>query len=99
MAYKKIGSKYSKDFTAELNGKTAVILAEAKEALTIDQIKLFDMSLTNVSSQKIARSLNHLIDMGFAVKSKNKAGRMVYKSIGVMEEQGYNTRNIVGAIE
>ena len=41
--------------------------------------------------QKMARILGHLIEMGNVVKAKSKSkNRMVYKSLAVMRDQGYD---------
>ena len=65
-------------------------LLEAKEAVNIDKLKLFDMRLNGLTNQKAARLLNELVEQGFCVKSKEKStGRVAYKAVGVMEEQGY----------
>lgn len=87
MIYRK--SKYSKDQTAIWQGETAVILAQSAEAMTIDEIKNNSIQLTGVSTQKMARILGHLIEMGMVTKAKSKSGKMVYKSLAVMEMQGY----------
>lgn len=88
MTYRK--SKYTKDQTAIWQGETVVILAQAPEALTIDEIKNNSIALNGVTNQKMARILTHLIDMGMVTKSKGKNGKMRYKSIAVMEVQGYD---------
>lgn len=84
------GSIYSKEQTALWEGEVMVILAESQEAMSIDAIKQQSINLTNVTSQKMSRILGHLIDMGMVKKGKSKAsGRMMYKSVAVMEAQGY----------
>lgn len=48
------------------------------------------MVLHDVTSQKLSRILNHLVEFGVIKKTKDRAsGHMVYKSIKVMAEQGY----------
>lgn len=87
-------SKFTKDQNALLQGEVMIILAESEEALTIEQIQQRSITLTGLSTQKIARLLSHLIEMGNVVKAKSKSqGRMVYKSLAVMKEQGYNTED------
>ena len=76
MSYKV--SKYSKDFSNELAGRVAVVLFDATEPITINDIKNRDMVLSNITSQKITRILSNLIDTGFVVKGKNKTGHMTY---------------------
>lgn len=83
-------SKYSKEMTNEWTGRIAVVLAEEHEALTIEAIQLRDTTLSGITPQKMAKMLGHLVEMGMVAKSKNRAGRMVYKSLAVMEQEGYN---------
>lgn len=86
-------SKYKPEQTALWEGEVMIILAEAQEALTIDEIKQRSINLTGVTPQKMARILGHLIDMGNVVKAQSKErGRMVYKSLAVMREQGYDVQ-------
>lgn len=67
-----------------------MLLAESQEAMTIDEIKAKSITLTGVTSQKMARILTHLCDMGVVRKAQSTARhRMVYKSVAVMAEQGY----------
>ena len=67
------------------------ILNESEEAMTIDEIKSQDMILQPLTSQKMARLISNLIEMGFARKGKSKSlGRMVYKAVAVMIRQGYD---------
>lgn len=84
-------SKYKPQQTALWEGEVMIILAESQEALTIDEIKQRSINLTGVTPQKMARILGHLIDMGNVVKTQSKErGRMVYKSLAVMRDQGYD---------
>lgn len=81
-------SKYSKEFTNEMTGRIAVVLAEEQQALTISDIQSKDIRLTGITSQKMARMINHLVDVGFVAKAKGRDGRMVYKCLAVLEEEG-----------
>lgn len=81
-------SKYSKDFTNEMTGRIAVVLADSQQALNITQIQQMDMCLSGITSQKMARMINHLVEMGFVAKAKGKDGRMVYKCLAVLEAEG-----------
>lgn len=81
-------SKYSKEFTDEMTGRIAVILAEEQAALNIQEIQQHDINLTGITSQKMARMINHLVDMGLVAKAKGKDGRMVYKCLATLEEEG-----------
>jgi predicted transcriptional regulator len=84
-------SKYSKDLNSELNFRVLDILANSQEAMNIDQIKNEDMILKDITSQKMARVLGNLNDMGLVAKAKSKStNRMMYKSVGVMRAQGYD---------
>lgn len=87
-------TKFTKDQNALWQGEVMIILAESGEALTIEQIQQKSITLTGLSTQKIARLLSHLIEMGNVVKAKSKSqGRMVYKSLAVMKEQGYDVED------
>ena len=84
-------SKFTKDQNAFLQGEVMIILAESEEALTIEEIQARSITLTGLSTQKIARLLGHLIEMGNVTKAKSKSlGKMVYKSLAVMRRQGYD---------
>lgn len=66
------------------------VLNESEEAITIDEIKSEDMILQPLTTQKIARLIGNLIEMGLVRKTMAKnLGRMVYKSVAVMVRQGY----------
>lgn len=87
-------TKFTKNQNALLQGEVMIILAESNEALTIEQIQQRSITLTGLSTQKMARILGHLIEMGNVVKAKSKSqGKMVYKSLAVMKEQGYDVED------
>lgn len=81
-------SKYSKEFTDEMTGRIAVVLAESQEAMNIQQIQLNDPNLVGITSQKMARMINHLVEVGLVAKTKGKDGRMVYKCLAALEAEG-----------
>lgn len=81
-------SKYSKEFTNEMTGRIAVILADEQQPLNIQEIQRRDINLTGITSQKMARMINHLVDMGLVAKAKGKDGRMVYKCLATLEAEG-----------
>lgn len=84
-------SKYRPQQTALWEGEVMIILAESQEALDIDEIKSRSINLAGVTPQKMVRILGHLIEMGNVVKAKSKSkNRMVYKSLAVMRDQGYD---------
>lgn len=84
-------TKLSVEKEGELRMRTLDVLANSQEAITIDEIKSRDFVLSPISTQKMSRVLAHLIEMGLVRKAKSKSlGRMVYKSVAVMIEQGYN---------
>ena len=83
-------TKYSIEQKNEWSGRIAIVLAEAQDALTIDEIQHRDISLVGMAPQMTAKILNHLVEFGVIKKTKDRAsGHMVYKSIKVMAEQGY----------
>lgn len=81
-------SKYSKEFTNEMTGRIAIVLAEGQEEMTIQQIQCHDPNLVGITSQKMARMINHLVDVGLVAKAKGKDGRMVYKCLATLEKEG-----------
>ena len=85
------GRKMSVEKEGELRMRTLSILADSDEALTIDEIKSRDFILAPITTQKMARIIGHLIEMGLVRKAKSKSlGRMVYKAVSKMVEQGYD---------
>lgn len=80
MAYRS-KSKYEKQRDSMLSVETMFVLADAEKPLNIDEIKASNMMLAGTSSQKMARVLNELIDIGAAQKHQDKkSGRMVYET-------------------
>ena len=54
------------------------------------------MILNNLTSQKIAKVLAELSEMGLVLKSKNsRSGKMNYKARAMCEAQGYNVEEMV----
>ena len=85
------GRTMSVEKEGELRMRTLNILADSDEALTIDEIKSRDFILAPITTQKMARVIGHLIEMGLVRKAKSKSlGRMVYKAVSKMVEQGYD---------
>lgn len=81
-------SKYTQDFTNEMTGRIAIVLAESQEALNTTEIQQRDICLTGITPQKMARMINHLVEVGLVAKAKGKDGRMVYKCLGILEKEG-----------
>lgn len=83
--------KYSAQQTAIWRGEILLKLSHSPEAMSIQQLQAGSMFLNGVSSQKLARILAECIDMGLVRKAKSRAsGLMMYKSVAVMQEQGYD---------
>ena len=59
---------------AIIEGCAMVKLAEATDALTLDEIIRGEPLLTGVTTQKLARVMMKFVDMGFVVKSKRRDG-------------------------
>lgn len=86
-AYRKT-PKYNKQQTMEMEGEVIYILSHCPNAMTIDEIQAASFTLGNVTSQKIARILGHLIETGLATKAKSKSkNKMVYKSLAAFVEE------------
>ena len=91
-----VKSKYSKEFSSELRVRALSVLADSPTAMTIDEICHSDPSLVGVTTQKMARSLNELVEAGFVMKTKSKAkNKMVYAAVSQLEEQGYDISKVV----
>lgn len=88
--------KYSTEQNVDFGMRILGVLAEAPEALEIKQIQASDLILNNLTSQKIAKVLAELSEMGLVLKSKNsRSGKMNYKARAVCEAQGYNVEEMV----
>ena len=83
-------SKYSDKMNHQITFDTIEVLDASPVAMSISDICAARISLNGVTSQKMARILNELIEKGFVKKAKSKNGRMMYKSTAVMEAQGYD---------
>ena len=89
-------AKYTLEQNVDFGMRVLGVLAEAPEALEIKQIQASDMILNNLTSQKLARVLSELNEMGLVLKSKNsRTGKMNYKARAVCEAQGYNVEEMV----
>lgn len=88
-------TKYSPERTQEISVAAMLVLDEAEEALTGEQIRQSDLTLTNVTTQKLARVLGELAEKGFIKKTKGRDGKMRYKSIEVLMRQGYDINAMV----
>lgn len=83
-------SKYSKQQNSEFTMRCIEVLENSPEAMSIAQIQASDLVLRDITSQKISRILNNLVEFNIIKKSKDRvSGHMVYKSTNVMAEQGY----------
>ena len=83
-------SKYSAQQNSQITFDTMEVLSESPIAMNITDICNSRISLNGITSQKMARVLNHLCEMGLVQKAKSSSGRMMYKSTAVMQEQGYD---------
>lgn len=94
-AFKK--SKYTATQTQEITMRAFGALCDSQVPLTIEEIQQVDLFLVNTTPQKMARVLNELVEKGVVAKTKSKlkGGRMVYMSIDVLENQGYDKEKIV----
>lgn len=82
--------KFSAAKESEFRVRALDVLNSSDNAMTIEQIQNNDMVLRALSSQKMSRVLGYLVEMGFVRKAKSKTlGRMVYKTVSKMREQGY----------
>lgn len=89
-------AKYTREKTAEIRLTALGVLVDAGRPLTISEICAADLTLTYVTTQKMARELGDLVEAGLVKKTKSKSkGRMVYAAVASLEEQGYDLENFV----
>lgn len=89
-------AKYTREKTAEIRLTALGVLVDAGKPLTISEICAADLTLTYVTTQKMARELGDLVEAGLVKKTKSKSkGRMVYAAVASLEEQGYDLDNFV----
>lgn len=77
-------SKYSAEMNGQIKVELFSTLAEAGEYdnPTIEWIQNHSIYLKNFTMQKLSRSLNEMVEMGFVRKGKLHSGRMVYRLVG-----------------
>lgn len=79
-AYKK--SKYSDLDNQEMRVQCLGVLEDALRAMTIDEIRHADLNLATKTSQKIARILNEMAELGVITKGKDALTKKVtYKIV------------------
>lgn len=84
--------KYTPAQDGEYKMACLAALAEQDNGISIAQLQAISIPLTGVTSQKIARCLNELVDMGLVAKAKSRAtGLMKYMAVARMLELGYST--------
>lgn len=89
-------AKYTREKTAEIRLTALGVLIDAGRPLTISEICAADLTLTYVTTQKMARELGDLVEAGLVKKTKSKSkGRMVYAAVASLEEQGYDLDSFV----
>lgn len=89
-------AKYAREKTAEIRLTALGVLVDAGKPLTISEVCAADLTLTYVTTQKMARELGDLVEAGLVKKTKSKSkGRMVYAAVAALEEQGYDLDNFV----
>lgn len=94
-AYRK--PKYTIEQTQELTMRALAVLEDSSVPMTIQEICVNDMNLTNQTPQKMARVLSNLCEMGMVkkTKSKSKGNKMVYAAVSSLENEGYDVNNAV----
>lgn len=76
-------SQYTAAQNDEMRGRVLVALADAGRPMTSEEIINADITLAGVSTQKISKLLNELIERGVVSKNKSKLrnNRMVYMTV------------------
>ena len=82
-------SKYTAEQTQSITMDAMSVLAESPVALNISEICVRSPNLAGQTSQKMARCLNELVEMGLVRKTKGQSGRMLYMAQSQLEAQGY----------
>ena len=77
-------SKYSSEINGQIKLELFGTLAEAGDYdnPTIEWIQNHSIYLSGFSMQKLSRSLNEMVELGFVRKGKSRSGRMVYRLVG-----------------
>lgn len=84
--------KYTPAQDGQYKMEVLAILAEKDYGISISDIQSESIILTGVTSQKIARILNSLVEMGLVAKAQSRAtGRMKYMAVARMMELGFST--------
>jgi hypothetical protein len=88
-------SKYSTEVNGQIKVELFSTLAEAGEYdnPTIEWIQNHSIYLKNFTTQKLSRSLNEMVEMGFVRKGKLHSGRMVYRLVGEISPIGQETED------
>lgn len=83
--------RMSSEKECELKFRILDILESSENSMTLDEIKQCDLIvLGQYTNQKLSRLLSSLIESGLVRKGKSKStGRMMYKTVSKMIEQGY----------
>lgn len=90
-AYRKT-SKYDSTQNGMIRLHLLEKLSDSPEAMSMKDMQNGDPIICNYTTQKMARELNYLVDMGLVQKAQSKSRKcMVYKAVSVMEEQGYDS--------
>jgi predicted transcriptional regulator len=89
MPYKK--SKYSTEQNQAWRVAAMDVLSESTSGLTLDQIKEQNITLSPLTTQKLVRILNDLVEMGIVQKRHSKTqGRMIYMATSQLADNNYN---------
>ncbi len=84
-------SKYTPMMNGEIRVRLLDKLANSPEALSMADMQAGDPVICNYTTQKMARELNYLVEMGLVRKAQSKSRKcMLYKAVSVMKEQGYD---------
>lgn len=88
-------SKYKVEDTQRWTMEAFFTLGEEKKDMTCAEIQRANIQLIPVTSQKLSRCLNELVERGLVVKIKGRDGLMHYKSVAVLQEEGYDLNKMV----
>lgn len=88
--------KLSAEKEGELKFRLLDILESSENSMNLDEIKASDpFVLGGYTTQKLSRLLNSLVENGLVRKAPSRStGRMMYKTVSKMIEQGYEVDDI-----
>jgi uncharacterized protein YejL (UPF0352 family) len=81
-------SKYSSEKNGEIRSRLIDVLNNNQESMSMKEMQAQDMILNSLTTQKMARELNYLVDMGVVQKAQSRLKKsMVYKATAHLDKE------------